>query len=121
MEDGSLLTGRKINKILWSYLKGKAGYLGGKISRHSFRAGLATAMTRAGCDEAVVKVEVGSLHAVLQKGAGGELAGSSEYIWDGHEGEVLSKETGGKSWSEMISLRSENRGTIQESDYWGRG
>ena len=50
-----MLTGRMINNLLKSYLEEKAVYLGGKISSHSFRAGLVTAMARAGCDEAVIK------------------------------------------------------------------
>ena len=42
-EAGSLISRKWINKLLKTFLGGHAGYLGGKLSSHSFRAGLATA------------------------------------------------------------------------------
>ena len=54
-KDGSLLTGRILNKLLEEHLRGKADYLGGKVSSHSFRAGLATALARLGYEEEAIK------------------------------------------------------------------
>ena len=44
-----------LNKYLEIYLKGKADYLGGKVTSHSFRAGLATARARLGYEEEDIK------------------------------------------------------------------
>ena len=54
-KDGSLLTGRLLYKNLEIYLKGKPDYLGGKVTSHSFSAGLATAMARLGYGEEDIK------------------------------------------------------------------
>ena len=43
-KDNSPLTGRILNKYLKRFLAEKADYLGWKLSSHSFRAGLATAL-----------------------------------------------------------------------------
>ena len=45
-KDSSLLTGRILNQYLKKFLAEKADYFGGKLSSHSFRAGLATALAR---------------------------------------------------------------------------
>ena len=47
---GSLITGKWINKLLKTFLGGHECYLGGKLSFHSFRAGLATDLARAGVE-----------------------------------------------------------------------
>ena len=54
--DGSLVRGRWIKKLLKTILAGNACYLGGKLSSHSFRAGLATALARVGVKEAQIKM-----------------------------------------------------------------
>ena len=54
-KDGSLLTGRTMNKLLKQFMEGEADYLGGKISTHSFRAGLATSLGRMGYGEELIK------------------------------------------------------------------
>ena len=43
-KDGSLLTGRILSQYLKKFLAAKADYLGGKLSSHSFWAGLAAAL-----------------------------------------------------------------------------
>ena len=50
--DGFLITGN----LLKTFLGGHACYLGGKLSSHSFRAGLATALAWAGVEEAQIQL-----------------------------------------------------------------
>ena len=50
--DGFLITGN----LLKTFLGGHACYLGGKLSFHSFLAGLATALTCVGVKEAQIKM-----------------------------------------------------------------
>ena len=54
-KDGSLLTGRTLNQYLKKFLADKADYLVGKLSSHSFRAGLATALAWLGVGEEEIK------------------------------------------------------------------
>ena len=55
MKNGSLLTGRILNQYLKKFLAEKTDYLGGKLSSHSFQAGLATALAQLGVGEEEIK------------------------------------------------------------------
>ena len=54
--DGSNYTGKDFNKDLRIILKGVVNYEAGPLTSHSFRAGLATWMAKAGCSDAEIQL-----------------------------------------------------------------
>ena len=56
MSDGTGYTGRMFNNNLKHFLKDKVDLSQGPIMSHSFRAGLATMMAKAGCSDKEIQL-----------------------------------------------------------------
>ena len=84
MAAGSLIMGKWINTLQTTFLGGHAGYLGGKLSSHSFRVGLATALAQAEVEEAQIKImgrwKSGAFNLYVKRGRVGNIRAQKDSV-----------------------------------------